>query len=103
MKKIKITVACAAGMSSSMLCKKIAAAAAERGYECDCNAYATSALDSVIAGSAALLIGPQVAYQASKLKEKYADLPVEVIPMADYGRMDGKKIFNDLAAKYGWE
>ncbi len=100
MKKIKITLACAGGMSSSMLCKKIIDAAAAKGYECECKAYGTSGLAGVIEGSAVLLIGPQVAYQANKLRETYPDVPVEVISMQDYGHMDGEKIFRDLLAKY---
>ncbi len=100
MKQLKITLACAGGMSSSMLCSKIIAAAATKGYECECKAYSTSGLANVIEGSSVLLIGPQVAYQAAKLKETYPDVPVEVISMQDYGRMNGEKIFNDLLAKY---
>lgn len=61
MKQLKITLACAGGMSSSMLCSKIIAAAAAKGYECECKAYGTSSLAGVIEGSAVLLIGPQVA------------------------------------------
>ena len=76
MKHLKITVACAGGMSSSMICNKIIAAAAKKGYECECKAYGTS--------------------------EQYPDVPVEAISMMDYGMMNGEKVFNDLAAKYGW-
>lgn len=100
MKQVKITLACAGGMSSSMLCSKIIEAAKAKGYECKCKAYGTGGLANVIEGSAVLLIGPQVAYQANKLKAAYPNIPVEVISMQDYGRMDGEKIFNDLLAKY---
>ena len=97
---LKISFACACGMSSSMLCSKIIAAAAAKGYECECKAYSTSGLANVIEGSAVLLIGPQVAYQAVKLRETYPDIPLEVISMQDYGMMNGEKILNDLLAKY---
>lgn len=63
MKHLKITVACAGGMSSSMMRNKIVAAATKKGYECECKAYGTSEVGKVIEGSAVLLIGPQVAYQ----------------------------------------
>ena len=61
-----------------------------------------AAFGKVIEGSAVLLIGPQVAYQKEKLQQQYPDVPVEVISMMDYGMMNGEKVFNDLAAKYGW-
>ena len=94
MKHLKITVACAGGMSSSMICNKIIAAAAKKGYECECKAYGTSEVGKAIEGSAVLLIGPQVAFQKEKLQQQYS--------MMDYGMMNGEKVFNDLAAKYGW-
>ena len=100
MKKVKIVLACANGMSSSMLCKKIIEAAAAKGYECECNAFGVSALANVIEGSDVLLIGPQIAYQANKLKATFPNIPVEVISMQDYGHLNGEKIFNDLVAKY---
>ena len=95
MKHLKITVACAGGMSSSMICNKIIAAAAKKGYECECKAYGTSEVGKAIEGSAVLLIGPQVAFQKEKLQQ-------QAISMMDYGMMNGEKVFNDLAAKYGW-
>lgn len=49
-----------------------------------------------------LLIGPQVAFQKEKQQQRCPDVPVEVISMMDYGMMNGEKVFNDLAAKYGW-
>lgn len=102
MKQLKITVACAAGMSSSMLCNKLIAAVAKRDIELACKAYSTSEVGAVIEGSACLLVGPQVAYQKDMLQQKYPDVPVEVISMQDYGMMNGEKIFNGLAVKYGW-
>ena len=102
MKHLKITVACAGGMSSSMICNKIIAAVAKKGYECECKAYGTSEVGKAIEGSAVLLIGPQVAFQKEKLQQQYPDVPVEAISMMDYGMMNGEKVFNDLAAKYGW-
>ena len=71
MKHLKITVACAGGMSSSMICNKIIAAAAKKGYECECKAYGTSEVGKAIEGSAVLLIGPQVAFQKEKLQQQY--------------------------------
>lgn len=102
MKQLKITLACAAGMSTTMMCQKIAAAAEKRGYACECKAYAVSALAPHVPGSAIILLGPQVSYQLDKVRAQYPDVPVEVIAMQDYGMMNGEKIFTELMAKYGW-
>ena len=41
-----------------------------------------------------LVIGPQIRYMEKRIKEKMAvkHIPVGVIPMEDYGRMDGTKV-----------
>lgn len=41
-----------------------------------------------------ILIGPQIRYMEKRIKEKMAvkHIPVGVIPMEDYGRMDGTKV-----------
>ena len=54
-----------------MICNKIIAAAAKKGYECECKAYGTSEVGKAIEGSAVLLIGPQVAFQKEKLQQQY--------------------------------
>ena len=103
MKKLKITLACAGGMSSSMLCKTIIATAEKKGYlGTECNAYAVTALQSVAPGSDVILLGPQIRYQLEDVIKKYPDIPVEVMNMKDYGMMNGEKIFNDMAERFGW-
>lgn len=103
MKKLKITLACAGGMSSSMLCKKIIAASEKKGYTgTECEAYSVHGLQSAAPGSDVILLGPQVGYMKDTIVKKYPDIPVEVIYMKDYGMMNGEKIFNDIAEKFGW-
>lgn len=103
MKKLKIILACAGGMSTSMLCKKIIAASEKKGYiDTECNAYPVSGLEQVAKGSDVILLGPQVSYQKDMVAKKFPEIPVEVIEMRDYGMMNGEKIFNDLAKTYDW-
>ncbi len=103
MEKLKITLVCAAGMSTSLLCKKIIDAAKKKGFnEIECNAYPSSELKKCAQGSDVILLGPQISYEEKKVKEQFPDIPVIVIPMKDYGLMNGEKIFNDLAAQFGW-
>ena len=103
METLKITLACAGGMATSLLCKKIIKAAEEKGYEnTECNAHPVAELKNTAPGSDVILLGPQIAYEEKKVKDQFPDIPVIVIPMTDYGMMNGEKIFNDLASQFGW-
>ena len=95
---VKIKLFCASGMSTSVLVSKMREAAKAKGVECEINAYSESQLDQHLDSMDVALLGPQVAYTLSKVKEKCdpAGVPVEVIPMMDYGMMNGAKVL-DLA------
>ncbi|MBE6071577.1 MAG: PTS sugar transporter subunit IIB [Clostridium butyricum] len=95
---VKIKLFCASGMSTSVLVSKMREAAKAKGIECEINAYSESQLDQHLDSMDVALLGPQVAYTLPKVKEKCdpAGVPVEVIPMIDYGMMNGAKVL-DLA------
>ena len=96
----KIKLFCASGMSTSVLVSKMREAAKAKGVECEINAYPESQIDQHLDSMDVALLGPQVAYTLSKVKEKCdpASVPVEVIPMIDYGMMNGAKVL-ELALK----
>ena len=96
----KIKLFCASGMSTSVLVSKMREAAKAKGVECEINAYRESQIDQHLDSMDVALLGPQVAYTLSKVKEKCdpAGVPVEVIPMIDYGMMNGAKVL-ELALK----
>lgn len=97
-----IMLICAAGMSTSLLVTKMQAAAEERGLEADIFAVSATEADDIFESKNidVLLLGPQVRFMLGQFKEKLADknIPVDVIPMADYGMMNGAKVL-DLAEK----
>ncbi|MBE6072126.1 MAG: PTS sugar transporter subunit IIB [Clostridium butyricum] len=95
---INIKLFCASGMSTSVLVGKMREAAKSKGVECEINAYPESQIDQHLESMDVALLGPQVAYTLGKVKEKCdpAGIPVEVIPMIDYGMMNGAKVL-DLA------
>lgn len=91
-----IMLACAAGMSTSLLVTKMEKAAQELGLEVEIFASPVPEIDQVLKEKAIdyLLLGPQVSFmknELSKKMEKY-NVPVETIDMAAYGMMDGKKV-----------
>lgn len=97
-----IMLVCAAGMSTSLLVTKMQKAAEEQGLDRDIFAVSSTEADEVLARKTVdvLLLGPQVRFMVDQFKEKVADkgIPVESIPMADYGMMNGPKVL-ELAEK----
>jgi PTS system cellobiose-specific IIB component len=82
-----IRLFCAAGMSTSLLVKKMEEAAKEKGKDADIAAYPFTDMDVA-------LLGPQVGYQLARAKEicDPKGVPVDVIPMQDYGMCNGMNV-----------
>jgi PTS system cellobiose-specific IIB component len=95
---IKIGLFCAAGFSTGMLVNNMKNAAQKRNLEVEIDAYPQAKLSDCVKGMDVALLGPQVSYTfgKSELICKECDVPLAVIPMADYGMLDGEKVL-DLA------
>lgn len=95
---IKVRLFCAAGFSTGMLVNNIKAAAEKRGVTLDIEACAQNAIEKEINGIDVALLGPQVGYTLAKSKAicDAQGVKIDVIPMADYGMLDGEKVL-DLA------
>ena len=91
-----IMLACAAGMSTSMLVAKMQSAAKAQNKDYDIFATSTSDVDNALAQHHpdVLLLGPQVAYLKNEVKAKTdaAGIPMDVINMMDYGMMKGDSV-----------
>jgi PTS system cellobiose-specific IIB component len=92
-----IMLACAAGMSTSMLVKKMQDAAKAAGKDYEIFATSTSDVDEKLASSNrpdVILLGPQVGYMKNEIKAKTdaAGVPLDVINMMDYGMMKGDAV-----------
>lgn len=104
MKRLKVTLACAGGVSTSILCTKMIQAIKAHGIEdVECCAYSTSALDKAAPGSDVILLGPQVCYLEDEIVKRYPDIPVRLMDMRDYGTMNAKKIVDELFEEFHWE
>ena len=88
----KIILLCAAGMSTSMLVKKMQEAAAAENFECEIAAYPTAEAKDKASDADVILLGPQVRFAKSKVEAACPGIPVEAIDMKLYGRMDGKGV-----------
>ena len=97
----KVRLFCAGGMSTSLLVRKIEEAAVAEGEEIDIIAHGVGTIEREIDGSLdCVLIGPQIGYQKAEVKkvcDQYG-VPMEVIPMTDYGMVNGKNVW-ELAKK----
>ena len=95
---MKIKLFCSAGMSTGVLVKKMQEAAAKRGLDCTIAAYPEGDLENHVDDCDVALLGPQVRFMLNKAKGicEPKNVPVEVIPMLDYGMMNGEKVL-DLA------
>lgn len=91
-----IMLACAAGMSTSLLVTRIQKAVETKKLDYDVFAVPTSeAMDNVKNRKInCVLLGPQVRYMEAEFKTKLAPsgIAVGVIPMQDYGMMNGEKV-----------
>lgn len=92
----RIMLCCSAGMSTSMLVRKMVEAAEERGLPVQIDAYGVSEFDIQFPNYQVVLLGPQVKYMLNTLSEKAAtrNIPVKAIDMLDYGMQRGDKVLD---------
>lgn len=89
----KILLVCSAGMSTSMLVKKMQDTANKEGKDYEVEALALSEAETKVDEVDVILLGPQVRFQKAQV-EKVANgkVPVDVIDMQQYGMMDGEGV-----------
>jgi PTS system cellobiose-specific IIB component len=92
--RMNILLCCSAGMSTSLLVKKMQDAATEMGVEAKIWAIGEAQVVDSIQNADVLLIGPQIRFKLNDLKKlgQEKNIPVEVINMMDYGRINGKAV-----------
>ena len=96
---VKMLLACAGGLSSSMVTQKMKAAAKAQNLDLDVDATSVGNVPSMIDGVQVLLLGPQMAHAKKNMEERFGDkCKVMVIDMMDYGRMNGEAILNKALA-----
>jgi PTS system cellobiose-specific IIB component len=93
---IKIILACAVGMSTSMLMDRMKKAARIKVPEAEIAAFPVSELATEAPGSSIILLGPQVSYMKDKIAAAFPSIPVRVIDMRDYGMMNGEKVLQEV-------
>lgn len=86
-------LACAAGMSTSILVAKMEDAAKEQGKDYTIWAVDQSLIQQELGNFDVLLLGPQVQHTLRKTKKLVGEVaPVSVIRPMDYGRGNGAAV-----------
>lgn len=92
---IRIMLACAQGLSTSLLVTKMQEAAAAQGVEAKIWATSYLSVEDELGNFDVLLLGPQVRHAANDIMKTVGDrAKVAVIRPQDYGRCDGKGVLN---------
>ena len=93
---MKIVLICYAGMSTSLVMKKMEEAALKDQIKIEITAASASDLDEHKEGADIILLGPQVRFMLDEVKQKVgAEIPVMVIDLRDYGMMRGDVILKN--------
>ncbi len=90
----KILLICSAGMSTSLLVKKMQDCAEARGEDVEIWAVADTAAKDNVSCADVILLGPQIRFMLSQIKELASDKHVEVIDMHDYESMNSEAVLN---------
>jgi len=94
----KILLCCSAGMSTSMVVKKMRAAAESKNIDVEINAVGSEEFDANVTEYDCFLLGPQIKYKLEDFKARVDGKPIAVINQMDYGMMKGEKILTDALA-----
>lgn len=95
-----IMLVCSAGMSTSLLVKKMTEAIEKQQVDAAVIAVAEADFDKYKGNVDVVLLAPQVRFLEKNLKRVLDPLGISVaiINGIDYGTMDGEKVLNDALA-----
>lgn len=91
---LRIVLLCGGGMSTSVLMKRMQSEADKKGLEAEISAFGEGHLPKAIEYADVILLGPQIRFSYKRISEECArnEIPCAMIPHADYGMMDGRKV-----------
>lgn len=87
-----ILLICTAGMSTSIIVKKMEEVAKEKSIDVNIWAVGDALAKDNIGKADVIMLGPQVKFLLDNIKAMAKDKPVVVIEMKDYGMMNGSAI-----------
>lgn len=97
----KIVLLCSEGMSTGILVNKILDCAKKCGKEYDISAHAVTEASIYGADADLILLGPQVRFNLTRVKDELPGKIVDVIDMRDYGTMNADGILKKIQGVIG--
>jgi PTS system cellobiose-specific IIB component len=92
---MNIYLVCNAGMSTSILVKKMRDAAIAQNIDANIEAFSVEILDEKVEAADVILLGPQIRHMLPDVKKIVGDqCPLDVIDMRDYGTINGEKVLS---------
>lgn len=95
---MNILLICNAGMSTSILVKKMEAEATNRSLDCKIWALSTTEAKQQSDAIDVILLGPQIKFAMNEMKEAFPNIPIDVIDRRVYGMVDGKGALDQALA-----
>ena len=92
---MKVLLVCAAGMSTSILMKKMEKYAKEKGFDLTIKAVGIESYQEEVKNYDVLLLGPQILYRLNEIKSQSC-IPTNVINPRDYGIGNAENIFKQI-------
>ena len=90
---MNIYLVCNAGMSTSILVRKMQEAAAKDNLDVHIESFSVEILDEKVDTADVVLLGPQIRHMLNDVRKVVAEkCPVDVIDMRDYGMIRGDKV-----------
>lgn len=93
---MNILLICSAGMSTSMMMKRMKEAAAAKHIDANIWVVGEGLAKENIAKADIILLGPQVRYLFQKIEDMAEGKPVMVMDLSSYGNLDGKRVLENV-------
>ena len=93
---LRVKLFCSSGMSTSMMVAEIENEAKKRNIDLSISAFPVRLLREQVEDTDVVLLGPQISYEydnAKKICDKVKK-PLAVIPLLDYGMMNGEAVLD---------
>lgn len=94
---MKALLVCQAGMSTAILCKKLAKEAQKKATNLDIEAVGLESAGKVSLGKDLVLLAPQIKYAAQAIRQEVpAEIPIMILSSQDFGLMNAETIYRKM-------
>lgn len=95
-KKIRIALFCAGGMSTSLVGSKMQKVYDSAGKDVQVDAYDFGMIDEIGSNVDVIIIAPQIGWAYDQVVQQYPEKKVIKLTIQEFGSMDGQVIINRL-------